>query len=99
VLRDRRSECDIFDRLLAAIRAGESRALVVRGDPGVGKMALLEHVSERATGCRVERVTGVHSEMELAFAGLHQLCAPVLGRAERLPDHQRDALYKARRSG
>jgi predicted ATPase len=95
VLRDRRSECDIFDRLLAAIRAGESRVLVMRGEPGVGKTALLEHVSERATGCRVERVTGVQSEMELAFAGLHQLCAPVLGRAERLPEHQRDALYKA----
>ena len=95
MLRDRRSERDVFDRLLAAVRAGESRALVVRGEPGVGKTALLEYVIERATGCRVERVTGVQSEMELAFAGLHQLCAPVLGRVERLPVHQRDALCAA----
>ncbi|GAA3112497.1 LuxR family transcriptional regulator [Pseudonocardia yunnanensis] len=95
MLRDRRSERDVFDRLLAAVRAGESRSLVVRGEPGVGKTALLEYVTERATGCRVERVTGVQSEMELAFAGLHQLCAPVLGRVERLPVHQRDALCRA----
>ena len=95
MLRDRRTECDVFDRLLAAVRAGESRALVVRGEPGVGKTALLEYVIERASGCRVERVTGVQSEMELAFAGLHQLCAPVLGQTERLPEHQRNALCRA----
>jgi predicted ATPase len=95
VLRDRRNECEAFDRLLADVRAGESRALVVRGEPGVGKTALLEHVAERATGCRVERITGVQSEMELAFAGLHQLCVPLLTRVGRLPGHQRDALSTA----
>jgi predicted ATPase len=92
VLRDRRSEREVFDRLLADVRAGEGRALVVRGEPGVGKTALLEYVAERATGCRVERITGVQSEMELAFAGLHQLCVPLLSRVERLSGHQRDAL-------
>jgi DNA-binding CsgD family transcriptional regulator len=95
VLRGRRSEREVFDRLLAAVRSGESRALVVRGEPGVGKTALLEYVAERAAGCRVERVTGVQSEMELAFAGLHQLCVPLLSRVERLPRHQRDALSTA----
>jgi DNA-binding CsgD family transcriptional regulator len=95
VLRGRRSECEVFDQLLAAVRAGESRAQVVRGEPGVGKTALLEYVAERAAGCRVERVTGVQSEMELAFAGLHQLCVPLLGRVECLPRHQRDALNTA----
>ena len=84
-LLGRRSECETLDRLLEAVRAGESRALVVRGEPGVGKTALLEYVAERASGCRVARAAGVQSEMELAFAGLHQLCAPMLDRLERLP--------------
>src|SRR3954471_10348457 len=91
-LLGRRSECQTLDRLLEAVRSGESRALVVRGEPGVGKTALLEYVAERATGCRVARATGVQAEMELAFAGLHQLCAPMLDRLGRLPDPQRDAL-------
>src|SRR5215470_10180460 len=96
-LTDRRSERDMLDRLIEAVRAGESRALVVRGDPGVGKTVLLEYLAGRASGsgCRVARATGVQSEMELAFAGLHQLCAPMLGRAERLPAPQRDALRTA----
>jgi hypothetical protein len=67
-------------------------ALVVRGEPGVGKSALLEYVVERASGCRVARTAGVQSEMELAFAGLHQLCAPLLDRLGRLPGPQREAL-------
>jgi DNA-binding CsgD family transcriptional regulator len=96
-LRDRRGECGALDRLVEAVRAGESRALVVRGDPGVGKSVLLEHVAGRASGsgCRVARAVGVQSEMELAFAGLHQLCAPMLGGAERLPAPERDALRTA----
>ena len=96
-LVDRRRECDALDRLIAAIRAGESRALVVRGDPGVGKTALVDHLAGRASGAglRVARAVGVQSEMELAFAGLHQLCAPMLDRAERLPVPQRDALRTA----
>src|SRR3954470_14452784 len=75
-LTGRRTECDVLDGLIDAVRVGESRALVVRGEPGVGKTALLEFVIGRASGCLVARAAGVQSEMELAFAGLHQLLAP-----------------------
>ena len=92
VLRDRHGECEALDGLLEAVRAGESRALVVRGEPGIGKTALLEYVRERASGCRVARAAGIQSESELVFAGLHQLCAPMLVRLECLPVPQRDAL-------
>jgi DNA-binding CsgD family transcriptional regulator len=95
MLRGRRSECGVLDRLLAAVRGGESRALVVRGEAGVGKTALLEYLVERASGCRIARAAGVESEMELAFASLQQLCAPMLDRLEHLPDLQRDALRRA----
>ncbi|MDX6631013.1 MAG: hypothetical protein QOH00_3259, partial [Gaiellales bacterium] len=95
MLQDRQSECEVLDRLLAAVRGGESRVLVVRGEPGVGKSVLLEYMVGQASGCRVERGTGVQSEMELAFAGLQQLCAPMLDRLERLPAPQRDALSVA----
>jgi hypothetical protein len=91
-LTGRRSECDVLDRLVDAVRAGQSRALVVCGEPGVGKSALLDYLAGRAAGCRVERVTGVQSEMELAFAALQQLCAPIRDRLEVLPGPQRDAL-------
>src|SRR4051812_35507852 len=94
-LLGRRSESETLDRLLETVRAGESRALVIRGDPGVGKSALLEYVVEHATACRVARAAGVQAEMELPFAGLHQLCAPMLDRLERLPGPQRDALGAA----
>jgi len=94
-LTDRRSERDALDQLVAAVRGGQSRALVVRGDPGVGKTALLDYLAGQARGCQVARAVGVQSEMELAFAGLHQLCAPMLGRAEHLPVPQRDALRTA----
>jgi DNA-binding CsgD family transcriptional regulator len=94
-LTDRRRERDALDRLVGAVRAGQSRALVVRGDPGVGKTLLLEYLAGQARGCRVARATGVQSEIELAFAGLHQLCAPMLGRVERLPVPQQDALRTA----
>jgi DNA-binding NarL/FixJ family response regulator len=95
VLRARRRECETFDRLLDAVRAGESRTLVVEGEPGVGKTALLDYAVERASDFRVARAAGVQSEMELAFAGLHQLCGPMLDRAQKLPDTQRDALGTA----
>ncbi|MEA2201138.1 MAG: hypothetical protein QOI89_1734 [Solirubrobacteraceae bacterium] len=85
----------MLDRLLEAARGGESRVLVVRGEPGVGKSALLEYAAERASGCRVARAAGVQSEMELPFAGLHQLCAPMLDRIGHLPAPQRDALDTA----
>jgi hypothetical protein len=96
-LTDRRSERDALDRLTDAVRGGQSRVLVVRGEPGVGKTVLLDYLARGATrsGCEVRRVTGVQTEMELAFAGLHQLCAPMLGRAEHLPVPQRDALRTA----
>ena len=80
---------------MAGVRAGEGRALVVRGEPGVGKTVLLDYLAERASGCRVERAAGVQSEMELAFAALHQLCAPMLDHAESLPVPQREALRTA----
>jgi DNA-binding CsgD family transcriptional regulator len=94
-LTDRRSECAVLDRLIDAVRAGESRALVVRGEPGVGKTALLDYLADRAEGCVVARAAGVQSEMELAFAGVHQLCAPMRDHLERLPVPQRDALQTA----
>src|SRR3984957_1001218 len=90
-MTDRLSERAELDRLVDSVRSGESGVLVVRGDPGVGKTALLDHLADRApgSGCRVARVTGGQSEMELAFAGLHQLCTPMLKHAERLPEPQR----------
>src|SRR3954447_20478102 len=94
-LLGRRRETEMLDQLLEAVRAGQSRALAIRGDPGVGKTALLEYVVDHAMGCGVARAAGVQAEMELAFAGLHQLCAPMLDRLERLPGPQRDALRTA----
>ena len=95
MLRGRQSECARLDALLEAVRAGRSSALVVRGEPGVGKTALLEHAIESAADMKVARALGVESEMELAFAGLHQLCAPMLDRLDRIPAPQREALATA----
>jgi predicted ATPase len=94
-LTDRLSERAALDRFVDGVRAGGGRALVVRGEPGVGKTVLLEYVAARATGCRVARAAGVQSEMELAFAGLYQLCAPLLDHAESLHVPQREALRTA----
>jgi DNA-binding CsgD family transcriptional regulator len=94
-LTGRDGERDVLDRLVGAVRAGESQVLVVRGDPGMGKTVLLDYLAERAGGCRIARAAGVQPEMELAFAGLHQLCAPMLGRLDRIPAPQRDALRTA----
>ena len=85
----------VLTRFIEAVRAGESRVLVVRGEPGVGKTVLLDHLATHAPGCQVARAAGVQSEMELAFAGLHQLCAPMLKQLARLPAPQRDALETA----
>src|SRR5918999_1863074 len=94
-LRGRHSECETLDRILDGVRAGQSRVLVLRGEAGIGKSALLEHLLARASGCRVAPAAGVEAEMELPFAGLHQLCAPLLDRLDRLPDPQIDALRTA----
>src|SRR3954447_4868382 len=92
---DRLSGRDALERLVAGVRAGQSRVLVLRGEAGVGKTALLAHLSAAANGCRIVRAMGVESEMELAFAGLHALCAPMIGHLDGLPDPQRDALRTA----
>jgi DNA-binding CsgD family transcriptional regulator len=94
-LRGRRSECESLDRLLEEVRSGRSRVLVLRGDAGVGKTALLEYLVANASHCRIERSAGVESEMELAFSGIHQLCAPMLRYVQNLPAPQRDALGAA----
>ena len=91
-LIDRDAERDTLDRFVAAIRAGESQALVVCGEAGVGKTALLDYLAANASGCRIARTTGCQSEMELAFAALHQLCAPMLDSLQRVPAPQRDAV-------
>lgn len=91
----RLAECEVIDQLVEVVCAGESRVLVIHGEAGVGKSALLDYLAERASDCRVARASGVQSEMELAFAALHHLCGPMLDRLERLPEPQRDALQTA----
>jgi DNA-binding CsgD family transcriptional regulator len=95
MLVGRRAERERLDRLIAAVRGGESNALVVVGEAGIGKTALLEYAAGAAQGFRVVRAVGVESEMELPFAALHQLCSPLLERLDRLPDPQREALETA----
>ena len=92
MLLDRLPERAALSQLLVTARAGRSGVLVMRGEPGVGKTALLEHAIESSAGLRVARVAAVESEMELAFAALQQLCAQMPGKLEGLPDPQRDAL-------
>ena len=94
-LLGREQECGRLDRLVADVRSGASRVLVVRGSAGVGKTALLEHLVANSAGCASVRAVGVEAEMELAFAGLHALCAPLLGGLPRLPGPQRAALSTA----
>jgi predicted ATPase len=95
LLLDRRAERQALDQLVEDVRAGESRALVLRGEAGVGKTMLLDYVVERAGQCRVVRAVGVQSEMELAFAALHSVCTPLLDCLERLPAPQQEALRTA----
>ncbi|HJY67172.1 MAG TPA: ATP-binding protein, partial [Streptosporangiaceae bacterium] len=91
-LVDRDAERSELDSLLQVLRGGESGCLVIRGEAGVGKTALLEYLAGRAADGPVIGVTAVQSEVELAFAALQQLCAPVLDGLERLPAPQRNAL-------
>ena len=91
-LKGRARECALLDELVGTIRQGESRSLVLRGEAGIGKTALLEYLTESASDLTVVRAVGVESEMELAYASLHQLCAPLLDRLERLPAPQRQAV-------
>jgi DNA-binding NarL/FixJ family response regulator len=95
VLLGRANERELLDRLLEDVRAGQSAVLVVRGEAGVGKTALLHYCARQASGFRVARIAGVESEMELPFAGLHQVCAPMLGRLGALPQPQQAALSVA----
>jgi DNA-binding CsgD family transcriptional regulator len=92
MLRGRGQQCETLDGLLADVRAGRSRALVVRGEPGIGKTALLGYAAETAQDFQLARAVGVESEMELPFAALHQLCGPMLSRIGALPSPQREAL-------
>lgn len=94
-LRGRQDEQVTLDQLLAEVRAGRSPVLVLRGEAGVGKTVLLDYVQEHAPDCRVVRAAGVESDMELAFAGLHQLCVPILDHLGRLPEPQSAALGTA----
>src|SRR3954451_25036212 len=94
-LRGRADECALLDTLVDAVRRGEGRSLVVRGEAGIGKTALLEYLAQSASTLTVLRAVGVESEMELAYAGLHQLCASLLDRLDRLPAPQREALEVA----
>ncbi|OBB58232.1 LuxR family transcriptional regulator [Mycobacterium sp. 852013-51886_SCH5428379] len=91
-LHGRTRETAALDEVTAAVRAGRSQVLVLRGEAGVGKTALLEHLLDRADGLRCLHVSGVESDMELAYAGLHQLCAPLLAHLDELPEPQREAL-------
>src|SRR3954447_14511820 len=92
---DRVSEREALDGLLAHVRDGQSSVLVIRGEAGIGKTALLRYIARHAAGFRVAQVTGVEAEMELPFAGIHQLCTPVLDHLDALPQPQRDALNVA----
>jgi DNA-binding CsgD family transcriptional regulator len=92
VLRGRHDECALLDGLLEGARAGQSGVLVLRGDAGIGKTALLEHAIGSSSDMRVLRAVQVEAEMELPFAALHQLCAPLLDGLDGLPVPQRDAL-------
>jgi DNA-binding CsgD family transcriptional regulator len=94
-LLGRQRECEVLDRLLAGAHAGHGEVLVVHGEPGVGKTALLEYAVAAAQGFRLARALGIEGEMELPFAALQQLCAPFLGLMDHLPAPQRDALAVA----
>ncbi|WP_202873059.1 helix-turn-helix transcriptional regulator [Kribbella capetownensis] len=94
-LRGRRAECAQLDRVVSGVRSGQGQVLVVRGEAGIGKSALLDYLAGHAGDCRVARAAGVEAEMELPFAGLHQLCLPLMDHVDQLPRPQREALAVA----
>ena len=95
-LRGRAEECALLDELVSAIRHDESRSLLLQGEAGMGKTALLEHLIASASDLTVVRAAGAESEMELDYAGLHQLSGPLLDRLEGLPTPQRQASSRVR---
>src|SRR3954453_18460509 len=94
-LLGRGSEREALDWLLANVRGGQSALLVIQGEAGIGKSALLEYAASQASGFHLVQVTGAEAEMELPFAGIHQLCGSVLGQIDVLPQPHRDALNVA----
>src|SRR5262245_64092724 len=92
---DRTREREVLDELLAHVRDGQSAVLVVRGEPGIGKSELLRYAARQALGFRVAQITSVEAEMELPFAAIHQLCAPLLDHLDALPLPQQNALNVA----
>jgi DNA-binding CsgD family transcriptional regulator len=92
LLLGRSDECNALERLLDDADHGRTRVLILRGEAGIGKSALLGHLSDRLEGWSVARAVGVESELELAYSGLHQVCGSMLDQLDRLPDPQRDAL-------
>ena len=96
VLLGRAAECEVLDHLVEAVRMGESRVLVIRGEAGIGKTALLEYLREQASGWLTGPGSWLQFEMELAFAALHQLCESMLDRLPLLPEPQRDACWEWR---
>src|ERR1700722_6820221 len=94
-LLGRSGECAALDGLVESVRQGHSAVLMLRGEPGIGKTALLRHAAEAAPDFRVVSVAGVESEREIAFAALHQLCVPFLDRHDQLPVPQRNAMGTA----
>jgi DNA-binding CsgD family transcriptional regulator/tetratricopeptide (TPR) repeat protein len=94
-LRGRGSECETLSDLVASVRAGRSQVLVLRGEAGIGKTALLDFLADRSDGCRVGRAAGVESELDFPYAGVHQLCGPFQDRIDSLPGPQRDAVSTA----
>ncbi|MEV6414072.1 ATP-binding protein [Kribbella sp. NPDC051718] len=95
VLHGRSRERQEIDRALGSVRGGESAVLVIRGDAGIGKTALLRYCADRASDCQVAQIAGVESEFELPFAALHQLCTPLLKDCPPLPEPQERALQVA----
>src|SRR5438045_139257 len=91
-LLGRTREREILDLLLANVRSGQSGVLVVRGEAGIGKTALMRYAAAQASGFRIARSAGVEAEIELPYAGVHQLCAPMLDQRNALPEPQRKAL-------